>query len=83
MQAVFCLLRIWSPKGKSWSQAFLAETVETEHENLVDVLNNSAQYSTILKGKNMSNVLANGIIFLLSNIQTPTERESIKMLLCI
>ena len=59
----FFFLRIWSPKGGSWSQAFLAETVETGHENLVNVLNNSARYSTMSKGKNMSNVLANGVIF--------------------
>ena len=39
--------------------------METGHENLVDVLYNSAQYSTMPKGKNkiMSNVLANGVIF--------------------
>ena len=43
---------------------FQAETVETEHKNLVDVLDNSARsYSTISKGKNMSNVLANGVTF--------------------
>ena len=44
-------------------QAFLAETVETRHDNLVDVLDNSARYSTMSKGKNMSNMLANGVIF--------------------
>ena len=32
-------------------QAFLAETVETGHENLVDVLDNSARYSTMSKKK--------------------------------
>ena len=37
--------------------------METGHENLVDVLDNSARYSTMSKGKNMSNVSANGVIF--------------------
>ena len=44
-------------------QAFLPETVETGHENLADVLDNSARYSTMSKRKNVSNVLANGVIF--------------------
>ena len=39
------------------------ETVETRRENLADVLDNSARYSTMSKGKNISNVLANGVIF--------------------
>ena len=42
---------------------FLAETMETGNENFVDVLDNSARYPTMSKGKNMSNVLANGVIF--------------------
>ena len=54
---------VFGRKGGSWSQAFLAETVETGHKNLVDVLDNSARYSTMSKGKNMSNVLANCVIF--------------------
>ena len=62
MQAVSSLC-IWSPKEGSWSQALLAETVETGHENLVGVLDNRARYSTMSKGKNMSNVLANGVVF--------------------
>ena len=37
--------------------------METGHENLVDVLDNSDGYTTMSKGKNMSNVLANGVIF--------------------
>ena len=37
--------------GGSCSQAFLAKTVETGHENLVDMLDNSAGYSTMSKGK--------------------------------
>ena len=59
----FIFLRIWSPKRGLWSQAFLAETVENGHENLVGVLDNSARYSTMSKGKNMSNVLTNFVIF--------------------
>ena len=39
------------------------EAVETGQENLVDMLDNSARYSTMLKGKSMLNVLANGVIF--------------------
>ena len=35
----------------------------TGHENLVHVFDNSARYSTMSKGKNMSNVLVNGVIF--------------------
>ena len=45
------------------------------HENLVDVLDNNARYSTMSKGKNVSNVLANGVIFSQSNIQTHTPFE--------
>ena len=52
--------------------------METGHENLVDVLYNSARYSTMPKGKNMSNVLANVSSFLGLNIQTHTEQGSIK-----
>ena len=37
--------------------------MEAGHENLVDVHDNSARYSKMLKGKNVSNVLANGVIF--------------------
>ena len=62
MQAVFFFV-YGRQKGGSSSQEFLAETVETRHENLVDVLDNSARYSTMSKGKNMSNVLAYGVIF--------------------
>ena len=39
--------------GGSWSQAFLAEAVETGHKNLVDVLDNRARYSTMSKGKHV------------------------------
>ena len=62
MEAVFFSSYLVAKRG-SWSQAFLPETVETGHENLVNVLDNSARYSTMSKGKNMSNVLANGVIF--------------------
>ena len=41
----------------------MVPAVETGHENLVDVFNNRAQYSKMSKGKNLSNVLANGVIF--------------------
>ena len=37
--------------------------MEIGHENLVDVLDNSGRYFMISKGKNMSNVLVNGVIF--------------------
>ena len=37
--------------------------METGHENLVDVLDNSARYSAMSKGENMSNELANAVIF--------------------
>ena len=51
----------------------------TRHENLVNALDNSARYSMMSKGKNVSNVLANGFIFSTLNTQTQKERESIKM----
>ena len=62
MQAVVFSLYLVVKRGGggAWSEVFLAETLETGHKNLVDVLHNSARYSTILKGKNVSNVLANG-----------------------
>ena len=39
------------------------QLLETRHKNLVDVFDNSAQYSTMSKGKNMLYMLANGVIF--------------------
>ena len=59
----FFFLCIWSQKGGSFFQTFLVETAETGHENLVDVFYNSARYSAMSKGKNILNVLANGVIF--------------------
>ena len=59
----FFFFFVFGRQKGSWSQAYLAETMETGHENLVDMLDNSAQYSMMSKRKNMSNVLANGVIF--------------------
>ena len=44
--------------------------METGHENFVDVVDYSTRYYMMLKGKNMLNMLANGVIFLCSNVQT-------------
>ena len=77
MQAVFFFF-VFSRQRvgwRLWSQAFLAETVEPGHENLVDVIDNGARYSTFSKTKNMSNVLANGVIFSTLKRTDHTERE--------
>ena len=48
-------------------------------ENLVDMLKNSARYSTMSKEKNISSVLANGVIFSLLKHTDPNSRSTLKV----
>ena len=50
MQAVFFSLYLVAKRG-SWSQAFLAKTVETGHENLEDVLKEHVECVSKIKLK--------------------------------